>query len=64
MRQNIVYLVEGETEKKFLQSLKTDLLCIRPGKIFVFNAVQECARKNFFLQFDKSIFVLIFDTVT
>ena len=63
-RQNIVYLVEGETEKKFLKVLKTDFQCIHPGKIHILNVVQEHARQTFFLQFDKSIFVLLFDTDT
>ena len=63
-KQNIVYLVEGETEKKFLQILKTEFQYIRPGKIYVLNVVQEYARHSFFLQFDKSTFVLLFDTDT
>lgn len=38
---NYQYYVEGEDEKCLLNTLKTDLRCIQPGKVDKFNAVQS-----------------------
>lgn len=35
------YYVEGEDEKCLLRALRSDLQCIRPGKIEIFNALQD-----------------------
>ena len=35
------YYVEGEDERKLLSVLKTEMECIVPGKIEVFNVVEE-----------------------
>ena len=61
-RKNFVYIVEGETERKLLETLKTDFQLIQPGKIIILNAVQKLFTRTRFIPYDKSYFVIIFDT--
>ncbi len=61
-KKNLVYIVEGETEKKLLETLKTNFQCICPGKIIILNAVQKLFARNRFMPYDKSHFVILFDT--
>lgn len=35
------YFVEGQDEEKVVQVLKTDLRCIVPGKVQVFNVIEQ-----------------------
>ena len=65
MRHNVVYIVEGETECKLLEALRTELKCIYAGKILKHNVVQDVVKKNNFLCFSRNtMFVLVFDTDT
>ena len=63
--RNIVYIVEGETEQRLIETLKTDLICIRAGKIIKHNVIQDLVRKNKFMKYNAgTLFVLVFDTDT
>ena len=63
MNDNIIYLVEGETEKKLLEVLKTEIQCIKAGKVHKLNVVQEKINETLFLSFKGFLTcVLIFDT--
>ena len=65
MRHNVVYIVEGETECKLLEALRTELKCVYAGKILKHNVVQDVVKKNNFLSFTRNtLFVLVFDTDT
>lgn len=43
MRRNGIYqyYVEGDNEKKLINTLKQELKCIQAGKVDIFNPVQE-----------------------
>ena len=57
------YYVEGEDERKLLSVLKTEMECIVPGKIEVFNVVQEEITAIRLMQLKKgTTVILIFDT--
>lgn len=61
----IQYYVEGEDEEKLLNTLKTDLGIIRPGKIQKFNVIQELfTAARFFSMKPGTMAVLVFDTDT
>ena len=63
--RNIVYFVEGETEKKLIEVLKLELKSIYPGKVRKCNVVQERLRASEFIQYGREISVaLVFDTDT
>lgn len=63
MEKNFQYYVEGDTERKILEVLKTDLRCIVAGKVNKFNVVQN---KFSALQIRtlraRTTVVLVFDT--
>ena len=57
------YFVEGDTEKKLLQVLKTDLSVIYPGKIQVFNVMQNDLNNAYIRMLKpQTNVVLVFDT--
>lgn len=59
------YFVEGEDEEKIVKVLKTDLQCIIPGKVQVFNVVQQKLTKLRLMSLKPATTViLIFDTDT
>lgn len=61
--ENFQYYVEGEDEKKLLSTLKTELGVIVPGKIEVFNIVQDLITQIRLMQLKKgTTVVLVFDT--
>ena len=65
MRHNVVYIVEGETERRLLEVLRTELKCVYAGKILKHNVVHNVVKKNNFLSFNRNtLFVLVFDTDT
>ena len=65
MSHNIVYIVEGETERVLLETLRSELRYIHAGKILKHNVVQDIVKRNNFLSFNKgTLFVLVFDTDT
>jgi hypothetical protein len=65
MPQLFQYYVEGETDAVLLRALKTDMQCIVPGKIKVFNVVEEeFTRARLMTLKHKTNVVLLFDTDT
>lgn len=59
------YFVEGKTEEKIVNVLKTDLQVILPGKVQVFNVVQQELTKLRLMSLKKdTTVILIFDTDT
>ena len=65
MPQLFQYYVEGETDAALLRALKTEMQCIVPGKIKVFNAVEEeFTRARLITLKHKTNVVLLFDTDT
>ena len=63
--KNIVYVVEGETEVRLIEVLKTEMHFIYAGKVLKHNVVQDIIKKVRFLSYNKNtLFVLIFDTDT
>ena len=65
MRKNryYQYYVEGETERKLINILKTEFQTIYPGKVSVLNPVQEKITPLRIQGFKKNtIVVLVFDT--
>lgn len=57
------YFVEGETEKKLINTLKTELQCIQAGKVEVFNVVQERLTPLRLMRLKRNtVVVLVFDT--
>ena len=63
MQNNLVYLVEGQTEKKVVETLKSELFCVKPGRISVLNVVQQPVSRTLFASLRGQITsVLLFDT--
>lgn len=57
------YFVEGHDEEKLINTLKTDMQCIVPGKVQVFNVVQERLTKLRIMQLKRgTVVILVFDT--
>ena len=62
---NIQYFVEGEDEKKLLNTLKNQLRVIQLGKVQSLNVIQRKIPLNVLRTFKKgTIVVLVFDTDT
>jgi nitrate reductase NapAB chaperone NapD len=63
MQSNLVYLVEWQTEKKIVEILKSELLCVKPGRVSVLNVVQQLVSRTLFASLRGQITsVLLFDT--
>lgn len=59
------YFVEGADEEKIVNLLKTDMQLIQPGKVHVFNAIeQKFTRPRFMSMKAGTTVVLVFDTDT
>ena len=57
------YFVEGEDEKRLINTLKTEMKVIRPGKVQVFNCVQEkLTRLRLMNLKDGTAVIFVFDT--
>lgn len=62
---NLVYFVEGEDEQKIVNTLKSNLLNIKTGKIKIFNVVEKTISNAQLMSLSpKTTVVLIFDTDT
>lgn len=60
---NRMYFVEGEDEKRLLEVLKTDMRLILPGKISVFNVIQDQLTQLRISSLKQgTIVILVFDT--
>ncbi|MDO4197838.1 MAG: hypothetical protein Q4D13_02460 [Erysipelotrichaceae bacterium] len=63
MRRNCMYLVEGPCERKLIEALKENPSKIIPGKIKVFNVIQDKIPKSVLLSVQPdTMMVLVFDT--
>lgn len=61
--QKYQYYVEGEHEKKLLDIFKTDLQCIHPGKVEVFNPITRKISKSKIMKLSNgTIIILVFDS--
>ena len=61
--RRIIYLVEGDTEKKLLEALKTGMRKIYPGRVLKCNLKQEQMTKGMFMAYGEKVsFALVFDT--
>lgn len=59
------YLVEGECEKKLIEILKEQKNLIVPGKVNIFNVVQNKISPAFLRMIqENTVFILVFDTDT
>ncbi len=65
MQHYYQYFVEGETEAKMVQVLKTDFRCICAGKVRIHNVVEKPLSRGSLasLRFNTAA-ILIFDTDT
>lgn len=62
-RVNYQYYVEGENEKYFINTLKSELRCIIPGKVEKFNTIQdEFTTARIRTLIHDTIVILVFDT--
>lgn len=62
---NIQYFVEGEDEKKLVNTLKNDLKVITPGRVQIINVIQNIVSDMILRTFKKgTVVILIFDTDT
>lgn len=63
--RNLLYLVEGDDEKKLVNTLKTDMGLICPGKIQKLNVIENDVTDLHLRPISKgTVVVLIFDTDT
>ena len=63
--ERYIYLCEGQIEKKVLETLIKELHLIKPGKIEVFNVIQNKLKNSYIAAHSKyTHFVLVFDTDT
>lgn len=59
------YFVEGDDDKKVIETLKTDMQLIVPGKVQKFNVVEKLLTKNHIMTLKEGTYVvLVFDTDT
>ena len=64
-REQYHYFVEGEDDRKVVNTLKTDLQWIKPGKVQVFNVIEEELTSLITRTLNPgTIVVLVFDTDT
>lgn len=64
-REQYHYFVEGEDDRKVVNTLKTDLQWIKPGKVQVFNVIEEELTSLITRTLKPgTIVVLVFDTDT
>ena len=64
-REQYHYFVEGEDDRKVVNTLKTDLQWIKPGKVQVFNVIEEELTSLITRTLKPgTIVVLVFDTYT
>ena len=65
MEKRYQYFVEGKDEEKFISVLKTDMLCIIPGKVQKLNVIEEKITMAKLRTLKKStVVILVFDTDT
>lgn len=59
------YFVEGDDDKKIVDTLKTDLQLIIPGKVQKFNVIEKTLKKNHLMGLKNgTTVILVFDTDT
>lgn len=63
MKDIYQYFVEGEDEKHLIEVLKTDIKLIMPGKVQIFNVVQEIIKDSRLkILSNNTTLVFLFDT--
>lgn len=63
MKNNCIYFVEGQCEKKLIEALKEEPQRLRPGKIKVWNLIKDEIPSSILLTIKEgSVVVLVFDT--
>ncbi|MDY5779671.1 MAG: hypothetical protein SPK04_06990 [Succinivibrionaceae bacterium] len=63
MKDIYQYFVEGEDEKHLIEVLKTDMKLIMPGKVQIFNVVQEIIKDSRLkILSNNTTLVFLFDT--
>lgn len=59
----VQYYVEGQDEKRLIDELKTNMQCIKTGKVQVFNVIQNQLGNMHLMQLKQgTLVVLVFDT--
>lgn len=56
------YFVEGECEQKLLNAIKTAPSLIQPGKVRVFNVIQDVLSKSHLYPIKEGLIVFVFDS--
>ena len=56
------YFVEGECEQKLLNAIKTAPSLIQPGKVRVFNVIQDVLSKSHLYSIKEGLVVFVFDS--
>lgn len=60
--KNCTYFVEGKCEQKLLNALKASPGLIRPGKVRVFNVIQDLLTKSHLIAIKEGYVVFVFDS--
>ena len=56
------YFVEGECEQKLLNAIKTAPSLVQPGKLRVFNVIQDLLSKSHLYSIKEGLIVFVFDS--
>ena len=56
------YFVEGECEQKLLNAIKTAPSLVQPGKVRVFNVIQDVLSKSHLYPIKEGLVVFVFDS--
>lgn len=56
------YFVEGECEQKLLNAIKTAPSLVQPGKVRVFNVIQDVLSKSHLHPIKEGLVVFVFDS--
>ena len=63
MKNNCIYFVEGQCERRLIEALKEEPQRLRPGKIKVWNLIKDEIPSSILLTIKEgSVVVLVFDT--
>ena len=62
--KSCTYFVEGECERKLLDSLKSGRSLIHPGKVRVFNVIQNKLKPSHLISIKEGYVVFVFDSDT
>ena len=60
--KSCTYFVEGECEQKLLNAIKTAPSLVQPGKVRVFNVIQDVLSKSHLYSIKDGLVVFVFDS--